>query len=88
MEEKREFGYVAKLPTEEGKKKKLGTKAAPIDYREKEMIDRVTKRVKLPSVGWEELQKDLKNKEPKNFIARKFGIKPNDLKWLKKYLQV
>jgi hypothetical protein len=36
---------------------------------------------------WDEFQKDLNNKEPNNFICRKFGIKPHYLKWFKKYLK-
>lgn len=56
------------------------------ELREKELMNRVIKRIKLSSEGWKALQEDLKNKEPKNYIVRRFGIKPNDLKWLKKYL--
>jgi len=99
MEEKKvEYGYTAKLPSEEGKTKKLGSgssKPKPIRFvkliepqepKDKEIVSRVLKRVKLSSGAWQTLKEDLDNKEPKNYISRKFGIKPNDLKWLKRYL--
>jgi hypothetical protein len=103
MEEKRDFEYVAKLPSAEGKGKKLGgglaskpaspppprkvlTTAEFDDPRDKEMIGRVLKRVKLSSAAWQALRKDLENHEPKDYISRRFGIKPNDLKWLRRYL--
>ena len=102
MEERRDYEYTAKLPSEEGKGKKLGggMKPAPKpqpqrkvlttaefdDPRDKEMIARVLKRIKLSSMGWQALKEDLENHEPKDYISRRFGIKPSDLKWLKKYL--
>jgi len=97
-----DYEYKAVLPSEEGKKKKFGggmspNKPAPQpkkvlttaefeDPRDKEMIKRVLKRVKLSSQAWQALKEDLENKEPKDYISRRFGIKPNDLKWLRRYL--
>jgi hypothetical protein len=96
-----EFEYTAKLPSEEGKGKSLGggKKTAPApepkkvlttaefeDPKEKEMIRRVLKRVKLSSQAWTALKQDLENHEPKGYITRRFGIKPSDLKWLRRYL--
>jgi hypothetical protein len=40
----------------------------------------------LPNVSWNSLTEDLKNKEPKDFVCRKYGIKPADLKYIKRYL--
>jgi hypothetical protein len=56
------------------------------DPRDKEMIRRVLKRIKLSSAAWDALKEDLENKEPKDYVARRFGIKPSDLKWLRRYL--
>jgi len=90
-----DFEYKASLPSEEGKGgNKFGKghqqEIKKVDIfkaaKEKEMISRVVNRVKLSTDGWTELRKDLDNSESKNYISRKFGIKPNDLKWLKKYL--
>lgn len=102
MEERKDYKYKAVLPSEEGKKKKLGggiaskpstqperkvlTTTEFEDPKDKEMINRVLKRVRLSSGGWQALKKDLENHEPKNYISRRFRIKPNDLKWLKRYL--
>ena len=100
MEEKKEFGYVAKLPSEEGKAKKFGggqseqppqkkifvTTKEFEDPKEKEMIKSVLKRVQLSSAAWQSLKEDLDNRQSKNYISRRFGIKPDDLKWLRKYL--
>jgi hypothetical protein len=96
MEEKVEFGYVAQPP---GKKGKLGSvkqkernisrdigNTARYTPRESEMLERVLNRVKLPNMFWDQLLKDIDNKEPKNFICRKYNVKPADLKWIKKYL--
>lgn len=96
-----DYEYNAVLPSEEGKGKKLGggsskptpqperkvlTTAEFEDPREKEMIARVLKRVKLSSQAWHALKEDLENHEPKDYISRRFGIKPSDLKWLRRYL--
>lgn len=97
-----DFEYKAILPSEEGKKKKFGGGIAPKpapqpekkvlttaefeDPRDKEMIARVLKRVKLSSPAWQALREDLDNHEPKDYISRRFGIKPSDLKWLRRYL--
>lgn len=59
------------------------------DYKERRnnvMLERTLKRVKLPSDGWEALREDIKNKEPKEFLVRKYRIKSSDLKRLKEYL--
>lgn len=102
MEERKSYEYKAVLPSEEGKKKKLGggialkpstqperkvlTTAKFEDSKDKEMINRVLKRVRLSSSGWQALKEDLENHESKDYISRRFGIKSNDLKWLKRYL--
>lgn len=52
------------------------------------MIERTLKRVKLPSDAWNALREDIKNKEPKQFLIRKYGIKSTDLKRLKEYLNL
>jgi replicative superfamily II helicase len=94
MSDKVEYGYIAEAPA----KKKLGSVTKKIDlekraidpnsldFRQKEMMNRVLNRVKLPNVSWTSLVEDFKNKEPKDFICRKYGIKPADLKYIKKYL--
>ena len=94
MSDKVEYGYVAEAPA----KKKLGSvtkklipekkifDASALDVREKEMMNRVLNRVKLPNISWNSLVEDFKNKEPKDFICRKYGIKPADLKYIKRYL--
>jgi len=104
MEEQKNYEYIAKLPSEEGKKKKFGGGMTPTlksvpqpsrkvlttaefeDPKDKEMVNRVLKRVKLSSAGWHALREDLENHEPKDYISRRFGIKSSDLKWLKRYL--
>jgi len=95
MSDKVEFGYVAKIP----EKKKFGsvqTKKMTLekkavghniqDFRQNELMNRVLNRVKLPNITWNSLTEDFKNKEPKDFICRKYGIKPADLKYIKRYL--
>jgi len=104
MEERKDYEYTAKLPSEEGKKKKFGGGMTPAhkptpqpqrkvlttvefeDPKDKEMIKRVLKRVKLSSAGWHAFKEDLENHESKDYISKRFGIKPSDLKWLRRYL--
>lgn len=94
MSDKIEYGYVAK--TQE-KKNKLGSVRKEMlsdrvqhknitDIRENELMNRVLARVKLPNAVWDSLAEDFKNKQPKDFISRKYGIKPADLKYIKRYL--
>jgi len=56
------------------------------DLREKKMIERVMTKIKLPNDYWNGLEKDLKEGMPKRVICGRYGIKPSDLKWLKKAL--
>lgn len=90
-----EFSYVAQLPD---KKKKMGSVAQKrrqeirpanlgrFSPQEQQLMDRVLGRVKLPNVAWDQLIEDFKKKESKNVICNRYGIKPADLKWIKRYL--
>lgn len=90
-----DFEYEAKLPSSEGKGgKKFGRSRVPLPgtitpqeaQKNKEMMERVINRVKLSSEGWAALREDLDAHMPKDYISKRFGIKQNDLKWLKKAL--
>lgn len=56
------------------------------DLREKKMVERVMTKIKLPTAYWNGITKDLKDGVAKRIICSKYGIKPSDLKWLKKGL--
>jgi hypothetical protein len=95
MEEKKEFGYTAKLPREEGKRKKIissskpkresrKTNLKPVDSHEKKLLERTLKNVKLPSSAWMEIKRDFRLGEGKDTICRKYGIKRSYYKHLKK----
>jgi hypothetical protein len=84
---KKKFGGgMAPAPISIQPEKRVLTTAEFEDPKDKEMINRVLKRVRLSSGGWQALKEDLENHEPKDYISRRFGIKSNDLKWLKRYL--
>jgi hypothetical protein len=53
---------------------------------EQEIMNRVLSRTRLPNMAWDSLIEALKNKESKDLICRNFGIKPADLKYIKRYL--
>lgn len=93
VEAKADFEYTAEIGHN-----KLGNaeKAKPIRHipilndklsiRDKAIQDRVLARVKLPNVVWDNLIKDLKNKETKATICNTYHIKPADLKQIRKWL--
>jgi hypothetical protein len=90
-----EFEYTAelghnKLGNEE-KTKPMPIRHVPVQndklsIREKAIQDRVLSRVKLPNVVWDNLIKDLQNKETKATICNTYRIKPADLKQIRRWL--
>jgi hypothetical protein len=51
------------------------------------MYNRVLDKIKLSSEAWKALEEDMKNNMSKDYICRRFGIKPHYFKWLKRYMR-
>lgn len=62
------------------------TRITSSDLHQKKMIERVMTKIKLPNDYWNGLEKDLKEGTAKRIICGRYGIKPADLKWIKKAL--
>jgi hypothetical protein len=57
-----------------------------LSIRDKAIQERVLARVKLPNGVWDNLIKDLQNKESKTVICNTYRIKPADLKQIRRWL--
>jgi hypothetical protein len=90
---KADFEYAAKVGHNklgnEEKRERLNSFPAQNDklsLHDKALQERVLARVKLPNVVWDNLIKDLKNKETKATICSTYRIKPADLKQIRRWL--
>jgi len=88
-----EFEYAAKVGHNklgnEEKRERLNYFPAQnekLSLREQAIQNRILARIKLPNVVWDNLIRDLKNKETKATICNTYHIKPADLKQIRRWL--